>query len=56
MQSAKDALQAQLAEFQVSYEQLQKDKRELEESLNAINREQLAREAELSVLRVGLNK
>ncbi|XP_071132556.1 TNFAIP3-interacting protein 1-like isoform X1 [Mytilus edulis] len=53
-ESAKDALQAQLAEYQVSYDQLQKDKRELEESLNAINREQLAREAELSVLRQGI--
>ncbi|CAC5363024.1 unnamed protein product [Mytilus coruscus] len=53
-ESAKDALQAQLAEYLVSYEQMQKEKRELEESLNAINREQLAREAELSVLRQGI--
>ncbi|XP_063444601.1 uncharacterized protein LOC134725041 isoform X2 [Mytilus trossulus] len=53
-ESAKDALQAQLAEYQVLYEQMQREKRELEESLNAINREQLAREAELSVLRQGI--
>jgi uncharacterized protein YlxW (UPF0749 family) len=51
-QSAREALQVQLAEFQASCEQLQRDKRELEESLNAVNREQLARDAELSVLRV----
>lgn len=53
-ESAREALQVQLAEFQASWEQLQRDKRELEESLNAVNREQLARDAELSVLRQGI--